>query len=833
MTEQNLETALRTGPEAIIALFREAGEAARRGLAPTVLSWNKESQNLAFTPQVRGVDHRILWQTLPLAMLACCTLGELKKARLTLIPDPRHAGNVLRDRRPAWLQEYGEWILETNPRSWEFVHHLEKVGLLDLPASDASVIGMIVQASRHGAYHLLTSEPELLARVDRLFEVEGNGEFSLAAFDKYTASDNQWATALLRLSQEGRLSREHLLSRALEALGFGFAAFRAGWYSRFYEAMKPSPEESARDMNRLLRLLASPIASTASFALKTLTAVSKKHQPDPEQLLAALGPVWTLPQKGSLLQGIKLLMATPMGESWLEHLTQAAQNPAPDVQREALKGLKKVAPRPAGEWRQRWLELLPSLEPSVRGAWAEWLGGESLSNSPPVAAPPEGEAMQGPGLLAPCQSLQEVYDLAARLLEELSPPHDIERLLDGLCRFPSLSHPQSAPLLKRVRTRLKATDLRASLAGLVSTWLGHPETPGRGDSLASLEHFLQRRLRELHDTLSAAPFLHSLPEREDGSLSVATLASRLKRCGSPREADFAQALLRLDPTEKAPDEGSGEAFEALRYALGGPVGRRKTTLWWEAADLIRDSQKERPWSFEVKVSSHEVAGKTYYHRHFRIPELARRGGAGVIWSDQTDSADSLRWQSLIGPVLRDSFQLLGIEQIANNLDWWSADWSDRVYLESLLQPSERWRREGAVLAALGLSCKEPGQRGLAVDAVAQGFASTRLSPQVLGQAMGEVSGTGMITGKRWATSFGEMRQFANPEHLLETLEAFLACVSGEFDARPLLSPLLEIAAELGKTVRDEGARRTLQTLAQGGGKSAQQAARVLNFGPDP
>lgn len=834
MTEQNLEMALRTGPQAVIELLKGAAEATRRKIAPTVLSWDKDSQIHDFNSQVRGVDRSILWNTLPLALLGCCTLSELKKARLTLIPDPEQAATVLVERNPEWLRDYMEWALETNPRSWSFARYLEKTGILDMPAGEASVTGMILQAGRYGAYQLLTSDPELIERVDRLFEVEGNGELSLAAYDKYTGTDRQWATALIRLSQEGRLSRQHLLSRALQALSFGFAAFRAGWFSRFYDALKPSPEEVAHDMDRLLSLLASPVPSTASFALKTLTAVSKKHKPDPNRLLAALDPVWTLPQKGPVLQGLKLLLATPPGEPWLEHLTRAARHPAPEVQREALKGLKKVAPKPTGAWREQWLAMLPDLEPSVRGDWSSWVGGEvAVSNSsneaPRTETCPAVGPEREPEPVAPCQSLQEVLDLAARLLEELRPPHDIERLLDGLCRFAAHDHPQSAALLKRVRTRLKAPDPRAWIAVAVSTWLGHPERPSRGISYAILEHFLERRLHEINDTLKTAPLLHSLPERADGALSVATLAERLRSHSQPREVDFAQAILRLDPEDRAPISGSGEAAEVLRYALGGPAGKRRTPIWWEAADLLRDSRMARAWTFHVKVSSHEVAGKTYYHRELRIPELANRGGAGILWADGTDSVDSLRWQATLGPALRESFQLLGIEQIANNLDWWSADWSDRVYLETLLERAEPWQRAGAFLAALGLSCKEPGQRGLAVDAVAQGLASQRLSPARLGQAMGEISASGMITPRRWATSFEELRQFVPQEPLLSTLEAFLASKAAEFDARPLLAPLLEIVVGLGQAPHVEGAQAALRELALGGGKAAKQAARILSL----
>lgn len=92
--------------------------------------------------------------------------------------------------------------------------------------------------------------------------------------------------------------------------------------------------------------------------------------------------------------------------------------------------------------------------------------------------------------------------------------------------------------------------------------------------------------------------------------------------------------------------------------------------------------------------------------------------------------------------------------------------------------------------------------------------------------MAEVSSTGMITTKRWASSFQELRRFTTPEALFEALQSFLACVGKDVDVRPLMEPLLEIATALKHPIRDERARQTLSAL-RGSGKAAKQALAVL------
>src|SRR5207302_10667133 len=73
-------------------------------------------------------------------------------------------------------------------------------------------------------------------------------------------------TTLFR--SEGKLPRDQLLDTGLSALRRDFAPFRAGWFSRFHEALNPTPIERQQREAEYVALLTSPVSATVSFAVR-------------------------------------------------------------------------------------------------------------------------------------------------------------------------------------------------------------------------------------------------------------------------------------------------------------------------------------------------------------------------------------------------------------------------------------------------------------------------------------------------------------------------------------------------------------------------------------
>jgi Family of unknown function (DUF6493) len=166
------------------------------------------------------------------------------------------------------------------------VSRLVASGQIEAPQHDRYAIGIAYSYLDRDGPPLIDRVRADLPRIEsaiwRQFEVEGGGEISLANFDKYMAvkSGGDWSDTLIALAGEGSLDRQRLLDASLDALSRPFAQFRAGWFSRFHEALKPSDDERAARTVSYLDLLSSPIAPTVSMAMAALKTLQKAKRLD-------------------------------------------------------------------------------------------------------------------------------------------------------------------------------------------------------------------------------------------------------------------------------------------------------------------------------------------------------------------------------------------------------------------------------------------------------------------------------------------------------------------------------------------------------------------------
>ncbi|MGV3721911.1 MAG: DUF6493 family protein, partial [Actinomycetota bacterium] len=300
MTTAELEDAILRGDRnRCAALLLGAPESERRAAAPVALRWFRAGHDLnsgnvtadaaVLAKSDAGADD--IRETAGIATLGTATLTELKALKWRATFFNSQAWDVLAERRPAWLVDWTKWMIVENPRTWSQIRQLVRSGLIPTPDEDAYIIGLIGQIWPRSPLELLRSDPQLLEQdVWRFFEVEGGGEDSLAARDKYSRGDYSWGHALKTLAEEGLLDRQRLLDASLDALQRDFAQFRAGWFSAFHESQSPTLEERAARQERYLALLGSRIAPTVSFALKALAVLDKADQLDGEALAGRVAP---------------------------------------------------------------------------------------------------------------------------------------------------------------------------------------------------------------------------------------------------------------------------------------------------------------------------------------------------------------------------------------------------------------------------------------------------------------------------------------------------------------------------------------------------------------
>ena len=428
-----------------------------------------------------------------------------------------------------------------------------------------------------------------------MFEVEGGGEVSLANVDKFTADDAGWRATFIELTADGTLPRDRVLTSALSALNRDFSAYRAGWYSRLYDAHAPTADEVAEHQAQLRTLLRSTIPATVTFAVTKLRQVSKSNALDGSATLTALAPAMVTGPKTTAVSSLKL--AEDIAARHPELATGASEvagaaldHPHADVQKAAGTLLRKLGAE------HRLVAAADLLEPSVQADLLARRPQATEERSTRTAAAPTVAA------LAPV-SADDLLDRVAALLEDARDALEVELVLAALA---SLDDPERLrPLTKRAASILKRGPregvtrlwLRGQLARLVLAGIGSDLAP-RPLPTDPTTAFVAARLDGVEEVLRRMRpprLLLATPDDALGWLTPNAFVDRLVAQGgsAPDQHDLVAAMLRLHP------EGRAEALtrledirgivdstaEIARYALGGPPPAPSRTRLLRAAGL--------------------------------------------------------------------------------------------------------------------------------------------------------------------------------------------------------------------------------------------------------
>jgi hypothetical protein len=275
------------------------------------------------------------------------------------------------------------------------------------------------------------------------------------------------------MEADGAIDRSRLLTATLDALGRDFAPFRAGWFSRLHEALKPSRDERAKLTERYLDLLNSRVPATVSFAVKALVESHKNEGYRAVIALERLAPAFQARDKGTVERALALAAkisreSGPAAEAQVASLAaRALGHESPEVQTAALKLVRGDAALIA--------PYLPLLAPSVRaGLEAAEPGAATMATR--EASPTVGTTLR----VEPIASLNELVEAFAAVVENQGPPVEIERVIDGVARI-GISAPADEMKFERLTAGLanRAEKLlgrggisqpRAALATLALAW---------------------------------------------------------------------------------------------------------------------------------------------------------------------------------------------------------------------------------------------------------------------------------------------------------------------------------------------------------------------------
>ncbi|MCP3063993.1 DUF6493 family protein [Myxococcus sp. K38C18041901] len=854
--------------EASTALLERLSQAERRKLGAEVTSRLKALHDEPYTQTLPPRLH-----ALTLLYFFCVPPSEWKRRLLSGLPEET-AQVALKLEAPG-LEDAAERLVELDTAFGAVARNLVRAGVSRRPTHDnyiLSLLGVDVRFSPNP----LDADPRVREdEVWHLFEVEGGGELSLAARDKYTPDAKTWAQTFLRHMRQGTLDRARLLDATLGALERDFAAFRAGWFSRFHQSMEPTHAELERHRERYLRLLGSTIPATVSLALEVVGTLDARR-PYPESTLRpALEPVLLARHKAAAQQATKRLLALAERETAdarqrvLHTLATGLSHEDVDVQKAVFKALTTLASPPDATLRAAVEERVDAVAASLKKQVQTWLGAESVRAPPSKAAPvppsPPNEVDSAP--VSPCEprfAVSPIEDLDSLIaafssgLEDASDPMEVERLLDGVARLGGQRPDDFARRTSALGKRAKKScakpyqePMAFRLASLALAWLAP-----HGQAVAALRELpktelspahkvflplLDARLLDIARALDAGHTdgLLSLPSHAGGWIAPERLVERvLARATEPSHTDLSVALSRLAPAEKSraaqppsrKGQPHGETLKLIDWTSGlGRTEPRGPEAFLAVARRLRGVTEPSVHTFTVKAR--QSGEYTFHHLHVSTkPKLkaTREDLPGWMLSARIDGVEKpyARWTATLWPSDMEAYFASRAEGLAANLDWFEASWGNTACYEQLLHPWLHLGPMGRLVLALGLAAKKPGESGVSVDAAIDALATGRLSPEELGATMGELRTTGLVKLKRWATTLTRVAS-ASEHHARQVSVALQRALRKNSHAAPrdegsLVKLLLELLSqtetrledtEAWDYLRDTPHRKSLEALA--------------------
>jgi hypothetical protein len=720
------------------------------------------------------------------------------------------AFRILSTLKPEWLDEWLTLLLQDDHRNWTLVRQLIRAGCAEKPDVPDYVYGMIEELrSRAFPYHkpamgslraaILEDADLLQDEIWRIFDHEGTTRCSLAARECGAKENDSWRMTLLSLCEEGKLSRDRLLDRSLDAISRDYKANYSTWFISLHEGLAPTEKEIQARQTRYIALLGSANPATTKFALEALFRLAKTGVLDRSAVLEAIEPALRVKAKGTVKQALRLLERTDDGSRETRHAiarvaTAALLNEAPEVQLAALHVIKEFRDEANAEFEAEIQSFCEGLAASVRPKFEQIFGSVSgtVATSVPAEAKPLVQSAQG---ILPIETLDELLDRAAFAVENPEAVQEWERVLDGLSRLCHLRRANmisyAGPLLKRLRDRTPLEHralwmfptgmamllLRSWIEGVNYFATGQPEEPSFGT-------FLTRRIIGMKEhVLSGVSLpLVAAPTEVGGWVNGAELVSRIERwvesgISIPTEESVA-AILRLAPDGREKAIGAatnipGELGEAVRYALGGsnPKVGKTAPLWIAAArrrypnsaDPIIDSMfpDHAPLTSNYQWSIVPTGKQTYGPREKLgiVPEIDQKRIVRPefftdlvaeefytlkdywLYIHHLDFVPVLKWAYLTWPNGVESFLVNGALMVANFSDTQAKEYyrALRSTFDLLGNREAEFGPSGALFLGFGMVAKSSEIRTMAGDAVIRMTELGKFKVEDLAQVLRKIS----------------------------------------------------------------------------------------------
>jgi len=527
-------------PAGTEAWFRGRSEEERKEVAAHCLRWFKKvhSHRFSATDAPRPdydtkASNDDAFQSALVAWFASTSApSSLARYGWRGVPPAELVLEIVRDRKPVWIDRWVQVVAENVLTQWPLVRSLVTEGLCEVPQCDGYTLGMI---SHYSGFYNRQAETEKDLRNDpalfedeiwRIFRVEGNADASLSMA-------RGWSEALLGLIEDGTLERGRVVRETLEALSRDFAQHKAGFYSRFYGMLNIADAERELHSERFLGLLASRVGPTQSLALAELRALNRSGSLGAKEFLNAASPALVATSKGTTLKALQLVAsfaasAPELAEQCCELALEGFDHSAPEVHAEIAALIETHANREWAEFSAKLRSRLDDVAASQRTRLELWLGEEDADapapdgidwdslvaragllaapvqrrygidvllqrpvESPAIPTVPWLEQRHLRDLISPITNVEDLVALVAHVVEGRASADDVERALDGISRLCAETTDDfvvlSGPLRKRIHGFFKKihsfkwTGLEPDVWRITQAWLDGEYDPSQRD----------------------------------------------------------------------------------------------------------------------------------------------------------------------------------------------------------------------------------------------------------------------------------------------------------------------------------------------------------------
>jgi hypothetical protein len=939
---QNL-LAQKTSSKKIVEFFKGASEANRKKLSgfciKNLKACLKDDRQAWLNSDFSGSDLLI-----PATFAAYCTSTP---SQFDLGWRTHVAGDLvyelLADRKPDWIEDWVErCCAQLNVLNFEDIRRLNKAGLCPVPTNDNFGRMMITSIDRSNKNPLagLKRDPELLDEVIwRIFEVPY--VMDLEMMIGYLSND--WADALVELSKQGLLDRQQLFERCFSAPNMGFNREQVKVFLYLHDALKPSLDERVGMLESYAALLESNIPTVVKWAFETLQTLDKDQAQDEQRLAEILRAALRSPTKSMIKAALKWLAllikrTETCTESACLAATEGLLHEKPDVQTEAWKFIEKQASSTQAVVDEL-ARLAPTTSASVRKQITKWLKensaaeptsgtsmdaeesaatSESLNEAVALAKkcnknlaallgiPELLKAIKNQKLtippcsfdgtelarlwnreeLKPIQSLEELVEVAALVLEDGSLVEDAERVLEALTCFPVAGDAAALKIADPIIKRAKKRSIRCAafcgagadhdIVPVIEAWSGNRDRledllelnqddrgAERGQGLTG---FLGERSRAVMNRfIDKQPLsLLATPTHAGSWIDPLVLGKRLKKIKHEKDLlDFDQvlALLRMAPDNrtkalKAAQEIPGEFAAAFRYACGEETKKiGKTYYLWVAAARAR-SPFEDDSLVEKKFPDLGVDAGLVGHYFVRDSGKKKKHAWDVTTLTYTDDSpkpkfDHKGWQtrSNADPLLPTTAIHEDPEHSAAHIDhepckphtfdlaasvWPLA--RDTYFLPTanvkpLFDVNTPLRELSTWGVIRALSDHWPFHRAMGVDLSIAAIEDGRWDPSKAGRMIA----VEIYFANRFTKTLTEIAAVSHL-HAFQIAHSLIAMLAHRPLNRPssfagLLELLYELLEEVQIKLEDATAREYLESI-KGSSKAAKCAKRILSFEPD-